>query len=243
VTWNPEGGYVRAARAVEATRDAAREAGAMLVAPAPVHAIDERPGAARVALASGERFEFDVVLVCAGPWLSKLVKDPAEFVRPTLQFVTYYRPPAERAGAFASPAFPVWLFDQGGTSWYGMPLDEGLVKVARHHGGQPADPDAPRVVSEADRAASREFVAAHLPALDAAWYADDLGCLYAMTDDGNFVLDRLPGRGRLFAAGGGSGHGFKFGPAVGRLAADLVTTGHAPVSAFRFDAARDGYVK
>jgi sarcosine oxidase len=245
-TWNPQGGYVRAARAVEATRDAAREAGAMIVAPAPVQAIDELPGAAQVTLADGASFDFDVVLVCAGAWFAKLIAEPAEFVRPTLQFVTYYRPPADRANAFRAPALPVWLYDQGsgqgGGSWYGMPLDDHVVKVARHHGGQAADPDAPRVVTDADRALSRAFVADHLPAIDPAWYAGDLGCLYAMTDDGNFVLDRLPGRGRLFAAGGGSGHGFKFGPAVGRLAADLVTSGQAPISAFRFDAVRDGHV-
>ena len=91
-------------------------------------------------------------------------------------------------------------------------------------------------------AMSRAFVTRSVPAIQAEWYADDRGCLYAMTDDGNFVVDRIPGRGRLFAAGGGSGHGFKLGPAVGRLAADLVTTGRPPVAAFRFDAVRDGRV-
>ncbi len=243
VTWNPQGGYVRAARAVAATRDAARDAGAMLVAPAAVGAIDELPGAAQVRLAGGETLAFDVVLVCAGAWFARLVAEPAEFVRPTAQFVTYYRPPGARAAAFAPPAFCVWLFDQGEVSWYGMPLDDGVLKVARHHGGHAADPDAPRAVSDADRAQSKAFVARDLPAIDPAWYADDRGCLYAMTDDGNFVVDRLPGRGRLFAAGGGSGHGFKLGPAVGRLAAELIETGQPPVSAFRFDAVREGLVR
>jgi len=243
VTWNPEGGYVRAAQAVAATRDAARAAGAMLVAPARVASVDERPGAASVRLEGGETLAFDVVLVCAGAWLSRLVPEPADFVRPRAQFVTYYRPPAASASAFAPPAFCVWLYAKGEVGWYGMPLDDGVLKVARHHGGHAADPDAPRRVTDADRAESRAFVARHAPAIDPAWYADDRGCLYAMTDDGNFVVDRLPGRVRLLAAGGGSGHGFKLGPAVGRLAADLVTTGIAPVSAFRFDAVREGLVR
>jgi len=243
VTWNAHGGYVRAARAVRATADAAREAGALIVAPARVASVDERPDTARVRLEAGAVLEFDAVCVCAGAWLSRLVPEPLDFVRPMSQFVTYYRPPDDaEAFAFRPPAFAVWLYDRGDASWYGMPLDDGVLKVARHHGGTPADPDAPRVVTEDARAMSRAFVTRSVPAIRAEWYADDRGCLYAMTDDGNFVVDCIPGRGRLFAAGGGSGHGFKLGPAVGRLAAELVTTGRAPVAAFRFDAVRDGRV-
>jgi glycine/D-amino acid oxidase-like deaminating enzyme len=128
------------------------------------------------------------------------------------------------------------------TGWYGMPLEDGLLKVAHHHPGGVADPDAPRVVTAEDRALSLAFVARHLPALDAGWYAEDKGCLYEMTDDGHFVVDLVPGRARTFVAGGGSGHGFKLGPAVGRLTADLVESGVPPVSAFRFDAVRTGRV-
>src|SRR5258708_17590401 len=151
------------------------------------------------------------------------------------QFVTYYRPPDDaEAFAFRPPAFAVWLYDRGDTSWYGMPLDEGGLKGARHRGGVPAAPDAPRVVTDDARAMSRAFVTESVPAIRAERYADDRGCLYAMTDDGNFVVDRIPGRGRLFTAGGGSGHGLKLGPAVRRLAADPVTTWRAPLAAFRF---------
>jgi glycine/D-amino acid oxidase-like deaminating enzyme len=243
VTWNPEGGYVRAARAARAAAEAAREAGAIVVAPARVEAVDEHPGAAEVRLETGEKFAFDAVCVCAGAWFSRLVASPAEFVRPMAQFVTYYRPPNEAAAAaFRPPAFCVWLYDRGDASWYGMPLDDGVLKVARHHGGVPADPDAQRAVTDENRAQSRDFVTHSVPAIDPGWYADDLGCLYAMTGDGNFVIDRIPGRARLFAAGGGSGHGFKLGPAVGRLAAELVISGHPTIAAFRFDAVRDGRV-
>ena len=114
------------------------------------------------------------------------------------------------------------LVDSG---WYGMPLQDGVLKVARHEPGEPDDPDAVRAVLDEDRAASRAFVAAHVPAIDPSWYAEDKGCLYAMTDDGNFVIDRVPGTTHVYVAGGGSGHGFKMGPAVGRIAADLVETG------------------
>jgi glycine/D-amino acid oxidase-like deaminating enzyme len=52
----------------------------------------------------------------------------------------------------------------------------------------------------------------------------------------------VPERARTFVAGGGSGHGFKLGPAVGRLAADLVERGVPPIAAFGFDAVRSGFV-
>jgi sarcosine oxidase len=234
-TFNPQGGYLRAAAAVRATLAAFREAGGVVVAPARVEGLDESAQAAYLVV-DGGRFEFDAVLVCAGAWFRALVPVRGDFVRPTRQAVTYYRPPG------SLPGMPVWMHDLAESGWYGMPLEDGVLKVARHRPGEPADPDAPRLVPVAEGEASREFVARFLPAIDPAWYAEDRGCLYALTDDGNFVIDRVPQRERTFVAGGGSGHGFKLGPAVGRLAADLVERGVPPVSAFGFDAVRSGFV-
>lgn len=257
VTWNAAGGYVRASDAVRATAASAREAGATLVVGARVLGVQEEAGAALVSFAAaagggagapanrlvgsaGDALRFDAVLMAAGAWFGRLVPTLAQHVAPACQFVTYYRP-RDRA-AFAPPAFPVWMHDLVDSGWYGVPAgEEGLVKVARHQPAEPADPDAPRVVLEEDRAASRAFVAEHLPALGADTYAEDRGCLYAMTGDGHFLIDRLPGCARLYVAGGGSGHGFKLGPAVGRLAADLVERGER-VHAFTFDAERSGSV-
>src|SRR5439155_13413312 len=164
---------------------------------------------------------FDRAVVAVGAWFARFFPELAGHVRATRQFVTYYRP--RDAGDFRPPSFPVWMHDLAESGWYGMPVgEEGVLKVARHYPGEPADPDRERQVTEADRAASRAFVAAHLPGLRDAAFDHDLGCLYALTADGNFLIDRLPGSPRVVVAGGGSGHGFKLGPAVGRLAADLV---------------------
>ena len=251
---------MRAAETVRATVAAARALGADIRGNALVAEIDERPGAAIVELDGGEAHEFDAVLVCGGPWLGRFL--PADAVaarvRPTRQFVTYYRPPSATHGAPFEPAaapgpdtagFPVWMHDIVDSGWYGMPLQDGLLKVARHEPAEPADPDAPRIVTDSDRAASRAFVAANVPAIRPEWYAEDLGCLYAMTDDGHFLVDRIPGAASLFVAGGGSGHGFKLGPAVGRMAADCVEAGGAEAAGaakvpeeFRADAVRTGRV-
>jgi glycine/D-amino acid oxidase-like deaminating enzyme len=232
---------VRAGEAVRATVAAARGLGTEIVAGARVAKVDERRGRAIVELAAGAAREFDAVVVCAGPWFQRLVPESAARVRPLRQFVTYYRPPGGHAAAFGPPVFPVWMHDLVDSGWYGMPLQDGVLKVARHEPGEPADPDAARLVLEEDREASRAFVTAHLPAIDADWYAEDKGCLYAMSDDGHFVIDRVPGTSHVFAAGGGSGHGFKMGPAVGRMAADLVDGGGVP-AAFRAVRAATGRV-
>ena len=246
-TWNPEGGYVRAAEAVRATVATARALGVEIAAPVRVGDVDERPGVAIVELEDGAAREFDAVVVCGGPWMGRFLPRGVARVRPTRQFVTYYRPPTPEAAAAFEPArFPVWMHDLVDSGWYGMPLQDGVLKVARHEPGDDADPDAPRVVLADDREASRAFVAANVPAIDPDWYAEDKGCLYAMTDDGNFLIDRVPGAARLFVAGGGSGHGFKMGPAVGRIAADLVEAGDAAgagvAGEFRFEAERTGRV-
>lgn len=247
VTWNAEGGYVRASEAVRATVAAARALGVEIVTGARVESVLDRGSAAEIGLADGTSHAFDAAVVCAGPWFQKLVPESVARVRPLRQFVTYYRPPDDAAAAalFAPPALPVWMHDIVDSGWYGMPLQEGVLKVARHEPGEPADPDAARAVFDADRAASRAFVTAHIPAIDPSWYAEDKGCLYAMTDDGNFVIDRVPGLSHVFVAGGGSGHGFKMGPAIGTIAADLVEAGGpAPSSAkeFGIDSVRSGRV-
>lgn len=244
VTWNAEGGYVRASEAVRATVAAARELGVEVVTGARVEGVLDRGPDAAIGLVGGAMHAFDAVVVCAGPWFQKLVPESVARVRPLRQFVTYYRPPdaATAAALFAPPAFPGWMHDIVDSGWYGMPLQEGVLKVARHEPGELADPDAARVVFDADRAASRAFVAANIPAIDPSWYAEDKGCLYAMTDDGNLVIDRVPGLSHVFVAGGGSGHGFKLGPAVGRMAADLVEDTKAAPAEFRTTAARSGRV-
>ncbi|MEO6463424.1 MAG: FAD-dependent oxidoreductase [Candidatus Eisenbacteria bacterium] len=243
VTWNPEGGYVRASEAVRATVVAARELGVEVVGGARVEGVRDRGPEAAIGLVGGTMHAFDAVVVCAGPWIQQLVPEPVIRVRPLRQFVTYYRPPdATAAARFAPPAFPVWMHDLADSGWYGMPLQDGVLKVARHEPGEPADPDAARVVIDEDREASRAFVAANIPALDSSWYAEDRGCLYAMTDDGNLVIDRVPGASSLFVAGGGSGHGFKMGPAVGRMAAGLLADGTDVPEEFRVGSARTGRV-
>src|SRR4029453_8543810 len=79
-----------------------------------------------------------------------------------------------------------------------------------------------RIVDATSIARVRALLRERVPALAEAPLLESRGCQYENTTDGHFLLDRLPGHDRVWIAGGGSGHGFKHGPAVGRYMSDLV---------------------
>ncbi len=82
----------------------------------------------------------------------------------------------------------------------------------------------------------RAAVAGHLPDANGP-LLDAKTCLYTVTPDGDFILDRIPGAPAILVASPCSGHGFKFAPAIGEILADL-TEGRTPrhdISRFRLD--------
>jgi sarcosine oxidase len=126
---------------------------------------------------------------------------------------------------------PVWYIDRPGQSGlYGVPTaedqgDPGGVKVAMHGDGTAVDPDAARrPVSSEELEAIRAATEAFLPCAAGGVVAGST-CLYTMSPDGHFVVDRMPDCGKVFVACGFSGHGFKFMPVMGEALADLATSG------------------
>jgi glycine/D-amino acid oxidase-like deaminating enzyme len=119
---------------------------------------------------------------------------------------------------------PAWVTRAG---IYGTPDVEGRgLKVGLDEHGPAMDPDADDRLADADSVAvARAWVARHLPALAGAPVVESRVCQYENTDTGDFLIDRHPSFDNVWIVGGGSGHGFKHGPAVGELAARLVTTG------------------
>jgi len=124
---------------------------------------------------------------------------------------------------FESDRFPVFTADIARTGLYGFPVNrDGVVKVSLHAEGVPVDPDAPRVVTPRHEARIRELLADTIPTLADAEVVYRRLCLYADTQDGDFWIARDPEREGLTVASGGSGHGFKFGPVLGGIIADVV---------------------
>ena len=223
--FEPESGGLMARRAVQAVVDDCLRGGAELridraIAPTG----DGR--LADIRTASGETIHAENFVFACGPWLGGVLPEVlGGRIFPTRQEVFYFGVAAGDR-RFASPAMPVWLdFDR---DWYGFPdLDGRGFKLAHDTHGAAIDPDSmERLPSAARIASAREFLALRFPALTSAPLVGSEVCQYENTSNGDFVIDRHPAFDNAWIAGGGSGHGFKHGPAVGEyLAARMLNDG------------------
>jgi sarcosine oxidase len=231
--FQPDGGFLRAEPAIHALLARARKAGAELRTGETVHAIEPRGSAVRVVTARGV-IDAGCAVVTAGPWVKALLPDFPVAIRVTRQVLCWFAP--REPALFSKDRFPVFLQQNADGMFYGFP-DDGTawVKVAKHHHvDETVDPDRyDRVVSAADVAKIRSYVAAHLPAANGPLVAATT-CLYTMTPDGDFIIDRLPGSDSVIVASPCSGHGFKFAPVIGEIIADLATTGATAQDISRF---------
>jgi sarcosine oxidase len=159
------------------------------------------------------------VFAC-GPWLGKVFPQIlGQRIFPSRQEVFFFGVPAGDP-RFAAPALPTWLFQED--EYYGMPDIEGRgLKIALDHHGEAVDPDTQQRIVTADEArVVSEYVAKRFPALRNAPIVETRVCQYENTSNGDFLIDRHPEIENLWFVGGGSGHGFKHGPAVGEYVAD-----------------------
>ena len=221
---NPEGGYVESGRAVARLVEEARAAGVAIHEGQTAGQLIESAGrVSGVRSREGETFEAGRVLVAAGAWTGILVPELAGVFK-TPGMPVFHLKPRDPA-LFAHPNLTVFIGDITNTGWYGFPLHprEDVVKLGHHGLGVMLHPEKDeRVVTAEDERSLREFLRETLPALAEAEIVYTRRCLYCDTPDTNFWIDRHPARDGLIVAAGGSGHGFKFGPALGGIVADAV---------------------
>jgi len=212
--YEPESGVLMARRAVAATAAEAVRLGVEVK----LAAIAEPHGSGTieyVTSSAGEKFVAKEFVFACGAWLAKLF--PAfleDRIFPTRQTVFYFGIPAGD-DRFSSPALPTWLIKND--ECYGMPdLETRGLKIAMDQHGERIDPDTQsRVVTSTEVEEIRRLVAYRFPALAHAPIVETRVCQYENTWNGDFLIDRHPTLSNVWLAGGGSGHGFKHGPAVG----------------------------
>jgi sarcosine oxidase len=237
--FQPDGGFLRAEQAIRAQLALAREAGAQLRIGEDVVAVEPRGAGVRVVTRSGV-LDAGCAVVAAGPWVKSVLPGLPAPIRVTRQVLGWFEP--RDRGLFAPGRLPVFMLQNANGIFYGFP-DDGAsgVKVAKHHhADESVDPDRyEREVSAADDAMIRAVLAAHLPDANGRRLAATT-CLYTMTPDGDFILDRLPGHEAIIVASPCSGHGFKFAPVIGEILADLAVAGSTSHDISRFALARFG---
>ncbi|HSS61488.1 MAG TPA: N-methyl-L-tryptophan oxidase [Candidatus Limnocylindrales bacterium] len=191
----------------------------------------------RVEAADSLLSDFDSVVVAAGPWTPELAPwIPLRVERQVHAWLSISRD----ADWFPPDRFPVFIrqTEQFGDV-YGFPtLDSGSVKVGRHHDGDFTDPDhIRRQVGDGDLDPLRLMAATYLRGVS-GHVRRTLTCMYTNTPDHDFVIDFAPGERRIVVISACSGHGFKFAPVIGDIAADLVCDGKTRRDISRFAAAR-----
>lgn len=195
-----------------------------------------RPGRIRsgtmdgVSLASGHSLQADAFVFALGPWLGQCFPELlGPVLHVTRQDVCFFG-----LGAVDLRNFPVWM-DFGAQIHYGVADADGRgFKVGDDTRGPVFDPDngertiAPATVARLRALAQHRFPdMGHLPLLETRV------CQYENTPDGHFIMDRHPEAENLVLLGGGSGHGFKFGPIVGREMVAALLHGHPFEPMFR----------
>jgi sarcosine oxidase len=216
--YEPEGGVLMARRAVAAVVAEAIRIGVEFK----LAAIEEPRGKgvfSSVASSAGDEFAAKEFVFACGAWLAKLFPTTlGNKIFPTRQTVFYFGIPGgdER---FSPLALPTWLIKND--ECYGMPdLESRGLKIAIDKHGEPADPDTQsRIVTREEVEEIRRCVTLRFPALADAPIVETRVCQYENTSSGDFLIDRHPELSNVWFAGGGSGHGFKHGPAVGEYLA------------------------
>jgi sarcosine oxidase len=216
----PEAGVLRAQRAVRALVRQAEAHGARLVRGTAL------PDGAAARLADGRLLEADVVVWACGAWLGRLFGEHVA-IRTTCQELFFF----DGGPAWSERGVPAYVdFDQ---AIYGTRDIDGLgVKAAPDFDGPPLEPDAELPPATAVGAAlARRFLAERFPGLAAAPLKGSKCCRYELSRDSHFVAAPHPEHATVWLLGGGSGHGFKHGPALAEQVAAALAGG-APLPAY-----------
>jgi len=221
--FEPECGYLDARVSCQAVVDAFVGGGGEYRQVAVVADGLENAPLRSLSLSDGSRLKADYFVFACGPWLGQLFpKSVGGRIRPTKQDIFFFGPPPGDS-RFTDAHLPVWG-DHGKRFFYGIPgSDRRGFKVADDTRGPAFDPTSgERVITQATLERVREYIAFRFPAMKDAPLIESRVCQYEQTPDSGLILDRHPLMDNVWLVGGGSGHGFKHGPAIGELMPDFI---------------------
>jgi len=224
--YEPEAGVLYSERCITAYRELATRLGAVLLPNTRVTDVKVEPNHVTVTTDQGS-FQSEKLLVSAGAWNPALLQSLGLQLPlvPTRKTVAWFAADEQLYGAEKYPAF---IFQLQDSSYYGFPSIDGTgVKIGRHDGGQPINPDQlDRTFGTypSDEEDVRSFLEAYMPQA-AGPLQQGRVCIYTLTPDEHFVIDRHPEYEHIVITAGFSGHGFKFASAIGESVSQLLTEG------------------
>jgi monomeric sarcosine oxidase len=233
--FEPEGGVLLARRSVQAVLDYAVRLGVRYILDEVVPPVNKSGPLEFLRTRSGNEIRGDTFVFACGAWLPQVFPELlGTRIFPTRQEVFYFGPPAG-ARQFRPPAMPVWLHHED--EMYGLPdIENRGVKIASDRHGDPFNPEiGNRKVGEKGLQEVREYLRIRLPELQDSPLLETRVCQYENTSNGDFLIDHHPESDNVWLVGGGSGHGFKHGPAVARHVAGRILDGAEPEERFSIE--------
>jgi monomeric sarcosine oxidase len=233
--FEPDSGALMARQSVHAVLNAFLDAGGVY-SQAAVRTPRGHGTLSAIQTIDGEQLKSDIFVFACGAWLPKVFPELlGRRIFPTRQDVLFFGIPGGD-NRFSPPAMPVWIDFSDNRGMYGFPdLDARGFKLAFDLHGPEIDPDtANRIVLSDKIAEARTYLSDRFPALANAPILETRVCQYENTANGDFLIDRHPEFENVWLVGGGSGHGFKHGPAVGEYVAARVNGASSPPLEPRF---------
>ena len=219
VAFQARSGFVRPDATLAFLHKLARSHHARLLTNARV--TDVRAGKCGVTIRTAhETIHGDILIVAAGSWLPKLLPNLHVSLTTERRVIAWFRPEAN--GVEDDRSLPIFCLDSEG-GWYGMPTPDGTLKIGHDkHLDEKIDPDDP-AAKPGPRDAEKL-----VPCIDRYFNgfiprpAAMKACIYTLTPDRGFIIDRHPDHENMIVFSCCSGHGFKYAPAYGSIAVDLV---------------------
>jgi sarcosine oxidase len=225
VLFEPDGGVLDPEGAVRAHLKVAQSSGAELRFETAMRSWEANGNGVQLRLMDGSEFSARSLILSLGPWFKQTLEALGVPLRVQRNVQAWFSPSTNLYGA---DRFPAFLLDRAGlpAPLYGFPDFGDGIKVALHGLGQIT------TAAEVDRAVDMARDVAPIAQALEAWmpgaatnFREAKPCMYSLTPDTNFVIDRHPAHSNVILCGGFSGHGFKFAPVIGEIAAELALDG------------------
>jgi monomeric sarcosine oxidase len=242
LSYNQQGGILHASTCLQSLRDLILDLGGEIVESCKVTqlASDNQIHPIWLRLSSGTEILADRVVLATGSWVHHLLADFQLPVRLTRQYLLYFA--GLSTSLFEAGTFPAFISED----LYGFPIhrgSNGWLKATSHRFGVSVDPNEVTPPDTRYVSQIKQQLCELIPMLNNAELTHIESCMYDVTPDEDFILDRLPSDRRIIVATGLSGHGFKFGLLLGELLSSLVCDTQPPVPLDRFCLSRFSHLK